>query len=139
MSSSLTDIRAAFVTALGSIGLQVYGNIVDVANSPACVVDLAQTPTANYASAFHQGGDQWFFDLFIFVANNDTQNALKILDGYVTGKGTGSVRQTLFDNPSLGLTDVDCMAISLRSYGITTKMNGIGLIGAIMRVVVTVT
>lgn len=138
MSSSLTEVRAGFATTLGGIGLQVYANIVDVANSPACVVDLAQNPSANYAGAFHQGSDEWFFDLFIFVANNDTQNALAILDGYVTGKGAGSVRQLLFDNDDLGLSDVDCMAMNLRSYGITTKMNGIGFIGAIMRVKVNI-
>jgi len=138
MSSSLTQVRAGFASTLSGLGLQVYPNIVDVANSPAVVVDLAQTPTANYAVAFNQGSDEWFFDLFVFVADNDTANALAILDGYVTGKGPGSVRQVLFDNSSLGLSDVDCMAISLRSYGITTKMNGIGFIGAIMRVIVTI-
>lgn len=137
MSSSLTDIRNALATTLNGLGLQVYSTVVDVVNTPACVIDMAQQTSIDYTSAMHMGGDMYHFELLIFVANTDTKNTYAILDQYVTGKGAKSVRQTLFSG--IGLADVDAMAISVRGYGGSPKIAGIEMIGAIMRVVVTVT
>lgn len=139
MTSSLTDIRGALATTLGSLGLQVYSVVTDVVNTPAVVIDMASNPSIDFTSAMHMGGDEYHFDLFILVADTDTKNAQAILDGYVTGQGSQSIRQALFNNSSLGLGDVDAMALSVRGYGGSPKVAGIQMIGAIMRVCVTVT
>lgn len=139
MTSSLTDIRTALGATIAQVGLQVYSTVADVVNTPACVVDLANNPTVSFSGAMHMGGDEYFFDLLILVANTDVKNAQVILDSYVTGQGSTSIRQALFNSGGLGLGDVDAMAKSVRGYGGSPKVAGIQMIGAIMRVCVTVT
>lgn len=137
--SSLTDIRTALAAALVQVGLQVYSSVTDVVNTPAVVVDMANNPSIDFTSAMHMGGDEYHFDLFILVADTDTKNAQAVLDAYVTGQGSKSIRNALFSNSTLGLGDVDAMALSVRGYGGSPKVAGIQMIGAIMRVCVTVT
>jgi hypothetical protein len=140
MTSSLTDIRTALGNVLAPLGLQVYTTFTDVANTPAVVIDMANNPTIEYTGAMHMGGDCYHFDLFILVANTDTKNAQVVLDQYITGQGPKSIRQALFQNSDLDLADVDAMAEGVRGYGGSPgAIAGIKMIGAIMRVCVTVT
>lgn len=134
---TLGEIRDALKATLNGLGLQVYRSIVDVANFPAVIIDLAQKPSITYTGAFAMGGDEYFFDFIVFVANTDTVNAQNILDAYVTGQGAKSIRQALFNG--INLDGADAMAMSVSSYGIESKVASINVIGAVVRVVVAVT
>lgn len=138
MTSSLADIRTAIKATVSQFGLQAYDRVPDVANTPACVVDIAQNPSIRFSTAMAMGGDQYHFDLLILVANTDSRNAQQVLDEYVTGRGPKSIREFLFSNSGLGLPDVDCMPEKVIGYGGSPEVAGIRMIGAVMRVCVTV-
>lgn len=136
MASSLTDIRDALKQTISQFGLQVYGTVPDVTNTPACVIE---PDTIDYTVAMAMGGDTYVFRLMVLVAATELSNAQKKLDQYITGQGEKSIRQFLFENSSLGLPDVDCVVKSMKGYNGAPESAGIKLIGAIMRVSVTVT
>lgn len=138
MPSSLTDIRVALKATISQFGLQVYDTVPDVANTPACVVEPAPKNTITFGNAFAMGGDEYRFNLIILVAATDMRNAQKILDPYITGQGDKSIRQMLFQNSSLGLSDVDAFAESVQGYNGSPEVAGTKMIGAIMRVCVTI-
>lgn len=138
MPSSLTEIREALKTTLAQFGLQVYSTVPDVANTPACVVEPSIKDSIVFTGAMRMGGDTYNFDLSILVAATDVRNAQQILDQYITGQGPKSIRELLFHNVSLGLDDVNCVPVGVREYGGTPQVEGIKMIGAIMRVRVTV-
>lgn len=139
MPSSLTDIRTALKTTISQTGLNVYDTVPDVTNSPACVIQPAPKETIVFTGAMRMGGDEYRFDLIVLVAATDMRNAQQILDSYITGQGPKSIREFLFLNSDLGLGDVDAMAESVRGYGGSPEVAGTKMIGAIMRVCVTVT
>lgn len=137
MTSSLSDIRAALAKTMVGLGLQVYPRIVDVVNGPAVVIDMAQKTSIEFTGAMAMGGDTYHFDFLILVQNVDIINAQTILDQYVTGQGPKSIREAVFQG--IGLEDVDGMALSVSAYGSEPVVASIKMIGALMRVVVTVT
>lgn len=137
MTSSMTDIRAALKYTIGTLtGLNTYDTIPDVTNTPACVV---MPFGVDFTGAMAMGGDEYRFDLYVLVANTDPRNAQMSLDKYVTGRGPKSIRERLFYACDLGLPDVDCSIEKMRAYGGSPEVAGIKMIGAILRVCVTVT
>jgi hypothetical protein len=139
-ASDLTTIRQALADTVRQLDLSVYPEVPDVIQGPAVVVDFARDPSISFTGAMRMGGDEYYFDLLLLVPiGSDVTNAQKILDQYVTGQGTKSVREFLFNNSSLGLPDVDCVAKSVRGYGGGPQSASTRMIGAIMRVCVTVT
>lgn len=139
MASSLTDIRNALKHTLSQAGLQVYSTAVDVVNAPAAVVQPSRKTTADFTGAMGMGGDTYYFDVIVLVADTEVTNAQHLLDQYVTGRGPKSVREFIFKNNQLGLDDVYAVAEGVYSYGGSPRMAGIRYIGAIVRVMVTVT
>lgn len=139
MPSSLTDIREALKSTLQQTGLQVYSTVADVVNSPAVVIEPAQKNTVVFTGAMRMGGDVYSFNLMVLVAATDVRNAQQVLDQYITGQGPKSIREFLFLNSGLGLGDVDAMAESVQGYSGSPEVAGTKMIGAIMRVSVTVT
>lgn len=139
MPSSMMEIRAALKSTIGQSGLQVYDTVADVVVSPACVIEPAQKNTIVFSSAMRMGGDVYNFDLMILVAATDMRNAQQVLDQFITGQGPKSIREFIFRNCNLGLDDVDAMADSVQGYNGSPEVAGTKMIGAIMRVSVTVT
>lgn len=139
MPSSMTDIRVALKSTVGQLGLQVYDTVADVVVSPACVIDPTPKNTVVFTGAMRMGGDVYNFDLMILVAATDVRNAQQVLDQYITGQGAKSIREFIFLNSNLGLDDVDAMAMSVQGYGGSPEVAGTKMIGAIVRVSVTVT
>lgn len=136
MTSSLGQIRDALKSTIAQAGLNVYDTVPDVTNSPACVVLPFDT---DFTGAMRMGGDMYRFDLYVLVANNDTRSAQDKLDRYLTGQGPSSIREFVFQNPNLGLPDVDCVVQKMSGYGGSFQEGGINMIGAKLRLCVTVT
>lgn len=133
--SSLSEIRKALATTMGQVGLNVYHRVPDVTQSPAAVILPSKS---NYVVAMQQGSDTYEFDVAVLVANVNTEDAQDRLDELVTGRGDRSVRQHLYDNPSLGLSDVDCTVKGFDGYGGSFQSSAIDYVGAVLKVCVVV-
>lgn len=117
-------------------GLKAYGDVSDVVQPPAVVVMPARR-TADFTGAMARGMDTWRFDLYVLVARGEVTTAQNALDEYLTGSGEKSIREVLWKNADLGLTDgTDAMVEGIRNYGgkfVTARNEHIG---AIVEVVV---
>lgn len=103
--AELAEIRDAIKTTIENniSGLRVYDTIPDVTNLPA-VVPFPRK--CDFDGAMGMGMDIWEIDLIVLVSPGaDRRRAQEKLDGYITGRGSDSVRKVLFDNSDLGLTD----------------------------------
>lgn len=135
--SSILEIRAAIKRTVQQAGLNVYASVSDVVNSPACVIEPHQ---ADYVVAMGMGGDTYEFNLFVLVANKNAEQAQATLDALVTGKGTRSIREFIFRNSSLGLSDVDCIVQGIvpKTYGGNFQVATTHFVGAVLRLCVTI-
>jgi hypothetical protein len=133
--SSLTEIRDALKKTISQSGLHVYETVPDVTNSPAAVI---LPDVANYNNAMAMGGDEYHFDVAILVSAHNIRDAQRQLDAFVTGQGEKSVREFLFRNSNLGLSDVDSHVKGFRGYGGSFKTAMTNSVGAVLKVCVVV-
>lgn len=117
---TLPAIRNAIETTISDniASLQCYDNVPDVVQIPpggAAVVVIPKE--VDFAVAMGRGTDTWEFDLFVLVARTETENAQEILDLYVSGSGTKSIRQVIFLDPSLGSVVDHSMVKKMSGYG----------------------
>jgi hypothetical protein len=137
--SSLTEIRAALGETMAQNGLSIYPTLEDVVQTPAAVVMPSIKNTIVFTGSMAMGGDKYSFDVLVLMAATNVENAQRIIDGYITGQGPTSLREFIFRNSGLGLPDVDAMVDSVQGYNGKPTVAGIQMIGAIVRVYVTVT
>lgn len=133
--ASLQNIRDAIKTTLeGSIdSLFAYDTVPEISNLPAVVV---VPDNANFDVAMGRGTDTYEFDLAVLVSFTDAGIAQDSLDDYVTGAGSKSIRQAVFQNRALGLTGVNAHVSGMSDYGSSFEMSDIQHIGAKLRLVV---
>ncbi|MFF0183553.1 hypothetical protein [Streptomyces sp. NPDC005244] len=141
--ASLAEVRSALKETLKAAisGLNVYSEVSDVQQVPAVVVIPAAPSTSglacNFNGAFGRGMDEWTLDLFVLVGRTEGALAQQKLDQYVTGKGSKSIREVLFQNADLGLTDgTDAHAEGIRLYGGFFESAGVPHVGAVLRITV---
>jgi hypothetical protein len=132
--SSLTEIRDALKQTISQVGLNVYETVADVTNSPAAVISPSDS---DYQRAMSMGGDEYYLDLFVSVAAHNIRDAQRQLDEFVTGQGPKSLREFIFRNRNLGLSDVDASVKGFRSYG-PYKTAMTNSVGAVLKVCVVV-
>lgn len=133
--SSLTEIRDALKATIQQSGLNVYETVPDVTNSPAAVI---LPDTSDFQGAMAMGGDEYHFDVAVLVAAHNIRDAQRQLDAFITGKGEKSIREYLFRNSDLGLSDVDCHVKGFKGYGGSFKTAMTNSVGAVLRVCVVV-
>lgn len=133
--SALITIRTAIKTTLEAAidGLWVYDTVADVAMLPAVVV---KPTTAEYVVTFGRGTDTYRFTLDVLVAWDEPDLAQRRLDDYVTGAGAKSVRQAIFINKTLGLSDVNAAITGMSGYGIQSEVASLQHLGAVLDLVV---
>lgn len=133
--ASLTQIREAIKTTLEANlpELTVYAELAGVVNVPAAVVELS---TADYNQAMGRGNDAWPMTIVVLVARADDTLAQQQLDPYVDGGGTSSIRKAIFDNRTLGLTNVDAHVASMSRYGGQWEVGGYSYVGAALQLIV---
>lgn len=132
--SSISQIRAALKTTIAAAipALAVYDRVPEsLSILPAVVI----VPTASdFAVAMGRGVDAHEFDVFVLVTRSDDGLAQTALDTYITGAGSSSVRQAIFQNRSLGLSDCDAHVFGMASYGASWEFAAIDHIGAALKV-----
>ena len=77
-----------------------------------------------------RGTDLYNFDILVAVERGNSRTAQDKLDAYITGQGSSSLRQAIFNNRTLGLTDTDATITSVSNYAADVNLNGIDAIGA---------
>lgn len=134
--ASLAAIRDALKATLEAniSGIHGYDTVPEVMNLPAVVVQPVST---DFVVTNARGTDRINFDLFVLVSTADMRRAQEALDAYVTGAGTSSVREVIYNNGTLGLSDgTDAHVEGMRAYGGNYESANIRHIGAVLRVVV---
>jgi hypothetical protein len=134
--SSLSEVRQALANVIFS-GLaqeiSTYPLVPDVAQTPAMVVLPSK---CDFAKAFQRGLDEWEFDVFLLTSRTETTNGQDLLDEFCTGAGPNSIRQIIYENPTLGLSDTDAYVMGVQDYGGHFEAARIPHVGAILRVCV---
>lgn len=133
--STLTAIRDAIKTTLEAniTGLWVYDTVPDAVQLPCVIV---KPTTGNFAQTFGRGTDSWSFDLEVLVQLDDIDLAQDRLDAYVNGSGSSSLRQVIFQNRTLGLSDTNAAVLSMSSYGTQNDVAGVPHLGAALELTV---
>lgn len=131
--SSLAAIRDAIKSTIeaGITSLHCYDTVPDATNVLPAVVVLPFT--ADFEKAMGRGTDQWSFDLLVLTSTGDLGLGQDALDDYVSGAGTKSIRQVIFNNKTLGLSDVDAHVSQLLEYGMSFTNAEVPHIGARLR------
>lgn len=135
--AGLEQIRDAIKATIdaGVEGLRAYDTVPDIVNLPAVLVLPTET---DFFGAFGRGSDTHQIDLFVMVSRTVPRVGQDSLDAFVTGAGSQSIRQAIFNNRTLGLTDGTEAHISgMSRYGGTFPAASIDHIGAALRLVVT--
>lgn len=135
----MASLKAIRVAAKATIETHIpdltgYPTVPEAVQVPAFVVEPA--PPADFLVAMGRGVDTWNFDVHILVASSDAGLGQDELDDYITGAGAKSIRQVIFNNRTLGLTDTDAHIAQLIAYGGQFESAGIAHIGATLRLVV---
>ena len=125
----MAQIRDGLKTTISNIsGLRVYDTVPDQAiNFPVCLF----IPTSiEFYLAMQRGTDQYDFDLLVAVQSADSRTGQDKLDAFVTGQGSSSIRQIIYNNSTLGLANTSAHVTSMSNYGADVSLNGIDAIGA---------
>lgn len=123
-------IRATLTAAIP--GVHVYDTVPESVILPCVVVAPV---SANFDRAMGRGVDEWQFDLLVLVSWGDSDVAQTNLDTYVAGAGASSVRQVIFQNRTLGLSDTDAHVSELLDYGAEFPAAGADHVGARLRLI----
>jgi hypothetical protein len=133
--SSLSTIRAAVKSTLETAiqSLRVYDTVPEAVELPAVVV---QPTNADFDVAMGRGTDTWTLELLVLVSWGDSDLAQNALDDYISGAGDSSIREAIFNNRGLGLTDCDAHVRDLTSYGVRFQAAQIDHVGAVLTMTV---
>ena len=127
--ATMAQIRDGLKTTISNIsGLRVYDTVPDQAiNFPVCLF----IPTSiEFDLAMQRGTDRYEFELTVAVQRADSRTAQDKLDAFVTGSGSSSIRQIIYNNSSLGLSDTDARVTGMNNYAADVSLNGIDGVGA---------
>lgn len=133
--SSLEAIRDAIKTTIETAitSLHVYDTVPGEANVLPCVVQIPFS--ADFEVAMGRGLDTWEIDLLVLVTTADMDIGQDALDAYVSGSGARSIRQAIFNNRDLGLTNSGTSAhvSEMLEYGMRFEAAAYDHIGARLR------
>ena len=127
--ATMTQIRSGLKTTLANISvLRCYDVIPDNAiNFPVAMF----LPTSiEFDLAMQRGTDLYTFDVLVAVQRTDARTAQDKLDEFVTGSGSKSIRQIIYNNRTLGLDNTDARVVNMSNYSADFNLNGIDGIGA---------
>lgn len=135
--ATLAAIRASLETEVAAqlgTGTQVLSELT--ANPPLPCVAFVPA-TADYVQAMARGTDTWEFDVFVIVPTADIEVAQVRLDPYVSGAGSLSVRQAVWNaRPNFQTAGFDAHIAAMTSYGATFEKVGEQHLGALLRLIV---
>ena len=96
--ASLQEVRDGIKTTLeGNVsGLRVYDVVPDYSiNFPVAIV---LPINIEFNISMQRGTDLYTFDILVAVERGNSRTAQDKLDAYITGQGSSSLRQAIFNN-----------------------------------------
>lgn len=135
---SVAQIRTGLKTTITTAVTALFGyeQIPESVNVPAVIV---VPRTSDFAVAMGRGVDTHEFDLIVLVARADDSLAQTALDAYVTGAGSSSIRQAIWNTRGLGLSGTDAHIYGMEQYSAQWDIGGINYVGAVLKARVTTT
>jgi len=131
--SSLSAIRDAIKTTLDALP---EGNAYDfVPDNPTLPAVCAYPSPADFFGAFGRGLDTWEFEILVLTARGSDRAGQDKLDQFITGAGSLSIRQAIFNNRTLGFADTDAQVSGVLEYR-PTVVAGVDVYAARLRLVV---
>jgi hypothetical protein len=129
--ATLGTIRNALKTTIEDniSTLRVYDTMPDQTEGHCLLV---MPDTADFAKAFGRGTDEWLFNLYVIIPWQETTVVQDNLDEYVSGSGTKSVRQVIWNNATLGGVVDDAFVKGMRGFGGQFQMAKVPHVGAIL-------
>jgi hypothetical protein len=97
---------------------------------------LVMPADADFIVAMGRGTDTWTFDLTVLVPTADLVVGQSLLDPYISGAGSSSIRQAIWNARTLGLTGVDAHISGMSEYGGLHEYGGAQHVGATLRLIV---
>lgn len=133
LKQALADTIESHVT---SEELNVFTYIPDLIQTPAICIDVH---TSKFDGAMARGDDMWRFNLYIVVQRSDAEESQSNLDDFLESTGPRSIREAIFNNPSLGVDEdqhgfVQAFVSGVHEYGGGYRDARIDVIGAVLRV-----
>lgn len=125
--ATLKQIRYAIQSTIenGIAGIKCYDKIPE--NAKVLPAVIVQPDMADFVMAMGRGTDQYNFTLLVLVSYNHIETAQDNLDPYVTGSGSKSIRQCIWDNKTLGLEgDVNAHVSRMFDYGMRFTPDSVG-------------
>lgn len=135
--ASLKQIRTATGSTLEAnlSGLKAHRTVPGSAAGDIVVIQPADD-LADFNVAMGRGTDTYQLDLIVLVPNRDLQLAQDKLDDYITGAGSSSIRQVVFNNRTLGLASTNAHVSGVFGYGADYRLGETPYLGATQRLVV---
>ena len=115
----LGTIREAIMTTIESniSGVKCYPRIPE--NALVLPAVIVQPEMANFVEAMGRGTDRYDFTLLVLVGYNHLESAQDNLDPLVSGHGSKSIRQCIFQNRNLGIEgDVNATVDRMFDYAV---------------------
>lgn len=132
--SSLSAIRDAIKTTLDAALADVY--VYDfVPDNPTLPAVCAYPSPVDFFGAFGRGLDTWEFEVLALTSRGSDRAGQDKLDQLITGAGSLSIRQAIFNNRTLGFTDTDAQVSGVLDYR-PTDVAGVDVYSARLRLVV---
>lgn len=127
--ATLGAIRDAIKSTIESNipNLRVYETMPDVTEGHCLLVEPS---SVNFAKAMQRGTDEWQFTMFVIIPWQETTVVQDELDIYLSGSGTKSVRQVIYNNRTLGGVVDDSFVPNMDGYGGSFAVAKIPHIGA---------
>lgn len=134
--ASLEAIRDAIKTTIEAniSSIHCYDTVPDAANVLPAVVVIPFT--GDFEQAMGRGTDTWIIDLLVVTSSSEMGIQQDKLDAYVSGAGSSSIRQVIFNNQTLGLSDVNAHVAEMTEYGMRFNSADFDHIGARLKLVV---
>lgn len=126
--SSLAEIRTALASTIKAAvsDLHDYEVVPESVNVPAFIVVPRST---DFERAFGRGLDVYTFDVIVVVSRADDRLAQSKVDPYITGAGSSSIRQAIWNTRALGI-GVEARVTGMTGYGDTLTFGTTDYFGA---------
>jgi len=128
--ATLSEITDAIKTTLNDniSGLRVYDTVPDMGlNFPAAFI----VPTnIEFDTSMQRGTDLYTFDILVACQRTDSRTGQDKLATFITGQGSTSIRQAIFNNSTLGLSDTTSRCLAVSNISADVNVNGIDAVGA---------
>lgn len=113
--TTLTSLRDGLARRLDTIpGLRASATIPDNPQPPIAVVIPGRI---QYDTAFGRGSDDYTFTVTLIVGRVDARTSQANLDAYCASSGSGSVKQAVEADPTLGGVALDTRVTQMTNQG----------------------